>query len=54
MNLFRKVFKDSKPIIGMVHLQPLPGAPGYKGDLEAVYEAALYDLKALSKHSPNA
>lgn len=54
MNLFRKVFKDSKPIIGMVHLQPLPGAPGYKGDLEAVYEAALYDLKALINGGANA
>ena len=47
MNLFRKIFKDKKPVIGMVHLKPLPGAPGYEGDLEKVYEAALYDLKAL-------
>jgi len=47
MNLFRKIFGDTKPVIGMVHLKPLPGAPGYCGDLEKVYDAALKDLNAL-------
>ena len=44
MNRFRKIFGDTKPIIGMVHLKPLPGAPGYGGDLEEVYKAAHEDL----------
>lgn len=47
MNLFNKVFKDKKPIIGMVHLKALPGAPGYEGEIEKIYDAALKDLKAL-------
>ena len=37
-----------KPIIGMVHLWPLPGAPGYDlYGMEAVIEHALQDAKAL-------
>ncbi len=54
MSLFEKIFKDTKPIIGMVHLRPLPGAPGYCGDLEKVYEEALADLKALERGGANA
>lgn len=33
----------SHPVIGMVHLQPLPGSPGFKGDLAVVIEAAVAD-----------
>lgn len=33
------------PIIGMVHLRPLPGSPRYSGDLDAVIEAATADAK---------
>ncbi len=33
----------------MVHLLPLPGSPRYNGDLDAVYDAAIKDLKALEK-----
>ena len=44
MTTVQKIFGDKKPIIGMVHLKPLPGSPGYGGDLEAVYRAALADL----------
>ena len=35
------------PVIGMVHLRPLPGSPGWDGDLEAVERAALVDAEAL-------
>lgn len=35
------------PLIGMVHLLPLPGAPGWGGDLAAVEAAALADADAL-------
>lgn len=35
------------PLIGMVHLGPLPGAPRYGGDLDAVIRAALRDAEAL-------
>ena len=36
-----------KPVIGVVHLQPLPGAPLYKGDFGKVLERALKDAEAL-------
>ncbi len=35
------------PVIGMVHLRPLPGSPGWAGDLSAVEEAALTDTENL-------
>lgn len=36
------------PLIGMVHLGPLPGAPSFRGDLDGLVEAALADAEALS------
>jgi len=39
----------SRPIIGMVHLLPLPGTPGYGGSLAAVLDAALADARALDE-----
>ena len=38
-----------KQIIGVVHLLPLPGSPGWAGDLDAVIESALHDAEALAK-----
>lgn len=48
----KEMFGVEKPIIGMVHLLPLPGAPGYdfvEGacGMEAVIEHALRDAEAL-------
>jgi len=37
------------PVIGMVHLHPLPGAPGWVSDLHAVETAALADAVALAE-----
>jgi membrane complex biogenesis BtpA family protein len=48
---FRKVFGDKKPIVGMVHLDALPGAPLFdeaKG-VEAIIAGARKDLLALQK-----
>jgi hypothetical protein len=39
-----KLFEGA--VIGMVHLLPLPGSPGYRG-MEALVEAALHDADAL-------
>jgi len=36
-----------KPIVGMVHLPALPGAPKFDGDFEAVRAAALRDARRL-------
>ncbi len=44
---FRRVFGPGKPVIAMVHLAALPGAPLYGGDVEAIVEGARADLRAL-------
>src|SRR6056297_1228943 len=41
------LFDGTQPIIGMVHLDPLPGAPKATGDLSAVVEAAVRDAERL-------
>ncbi len=43
-----QIFQTKKPIIGMVHLPPLPGAPTYDGKgLDGVIEYALAETKKL-------
>lgn len=43
-------FDVSHPIIGVVHLRPLPGAPSYDGEsLEEVYAAGVRDAKTLAE-----
>lgn len=41
------VLDREKPIIGMVHLKPLPGTPDFAGDFEAVVARAVEDAQAL-------
>jgi hypothetical protein len=36
----------AKALIGVVHLRPLPGAPRWAGDFEAILEAAVRDARA--------
>lgn len=40
-------FGRSQPIIGMVHLQALPGAPKFDGDRAAILDRARADARAL-------
>ena len=40
---------ERKPLIGMVHLKPLPGSYRYEGDLDDVIESALRDAKTIEK-----
>lgn len=49
MTLFKSLFPDTKPVIGMVHLGALPGSPLYddKAGLEGLVTAARADLRAL-------
>lgn len=42
------VFGSARPIIGMVHLPPLPGSPRFDGDREYVHEVARRDAAALA------
>ena len=38
---------DRAALVGMVHLLPLPGSPGWRGDMAAVLSAARRDAEAL-------
>ncbi len=42
-------FGVPRPVIGMVHLRPLPGAPRYRGGLDDVLEHALRDAHTLAE-----
>lgn len=43
-----ELFTESKPIIGVIHLAPLPGAPRYDGaTVDSIYEAAVEDARRL-------
>ncbi|MYG91819.1 MAG: hypothetical protein F4196_02825, partial [Acidimicrobiia bacterium] len=43
------VFDQPKPIIGVIHLPPLPGAPRYDGQpVEVIYAAGVADAVAMS------
>lgn len=35
-----KLFNINKPVVGMIHVQALPGTPKYKGNIKAVIEKA--------------
>ncbi|MEA4912781.1 MAG: BtpA/SgcQ family protein [Oscillospiraceae bacterium] len=48
MASFHTLFK-TKPLIGMIHLLPLPGSPDYGGSMQQVLDAAMEDLGALER-----
>jgi len=46
----REIFKNNKPVIGMVHLRPLPGSPLYNPiemDIKKITEIAVDEAKKL-------
>lgn len=45
--VLEELFSVEKPIIGMIHLKPLPGSPMGTVSVEEVFEAALRDAEAL-------
>jgi len=45
----RHLWPESKPLIGMVHLLPLPGSPSWAGSMDAVMDRALADATALTR-----
>ncbi|MFZ1470740.1 MAG: BtpA/SgcQ family protein [Paracoccaceae bacterium] len=49
MTKFATLFPGIKPVIAMVHLNPMPGTPLYDADagIEGIYQGALKDLAAL-------
>ena len=47
-NALKELFKNPKPIIAMIHLPPLPGAPRYRGaSVEEIIDYALRDADLL-------
>lgn len=49
MENFKKVFKVNKPIIGMIHLDPLPGTPKYKNNNNEIISKALEEAEIYKK-----
>ncbi len=43
------IWPDIKPLIGMVHLLPLPGAPRWDGSMDAALDRAALDARALQE-----
>jgi len=55
LNSLKDLFGVDKPIIGMVHLWPLPGSPGYAGHgMQAILDHAQRDAEALLEGGVNA
>lgn len=46
--MLQELFGTNKPVIGVVHLLPLPGSHRYAGDMEAVFERAEQEAAALT------
>lgn len=46
--LFRDIFGSGKILIGVIHLGPLPGSPGYRGSLKPVIESAAGDARIMA------
>src|SRR3954471_23742957 len=47
---FTDLFGARKPLIGVLHLLPLPGAPLYDGNIDRVYDQALSELAIFRQH----
>src|SRR5262245_55144545 len=43
-----RIFSNARPVVGMVHLLPLPGAPNARS-MREIRAAALADAKALAR-----
>ncbi len=48
---FNHLFQNPTPVIACIHLQALPGAPLYDGNLETVYETALNEAKIYQENN---
>lgn len=50
MQGFRKVFARKTSVIGMIHVDPLPGTPCYKpGSFDAMIEKAKHEASLYAK-----
>ncbi len=44
-----KIFGRAKALIGMVHLDPMPGSPLFQGDVNSIIKKALFDAQILTE-----
>ena len=53
MSRFKTIFASARvcPVIGVIHLPPLPGAPDYDGDMPDIINRALADFQIYQDHS---
>lgn len=49
MKKYGDLFANQKPVIGVIHLLALPGAPLYDGNLNAVYDQALQEVEIFKR-----
>lgn len=49
MQKFKSIFKKEKPIIGMIHVQALPGTPRHKLESSYIIEEALKEARIYKK-----
>lgn len=47
---FKRVFQSRLPVIGCIHLLPLPGSPLYAGNMDQIFDRALEDLSVYAKN----
>lgn len=47
---FKSLFTTKIPVIGVIHLPALPGAPGYDGDMSRIYEQAMVEADILTQN----
>jgi uncharacterized protein len=45
----KSLFTSGQPLIGVVHVRPLPGSPRWQGDLKSILKAAIFDAKAYER-----
>jgi len=51
---FQHEFGAEKPILGVVHVQSLPGSPNYGGSLESIVDRAIQDAEAFAEGGAHA
>jgi membrane complex biogenesis BtpA family protein len=49
MNRFKEIFQAAKPLIGVLHLAPLPGSPGFADGVPAIRERAIREAGCLTE-----
>lgn len=53
ISMLQELFGTNKPVIGVIHLLPLPGSHRYAGDMESVFERAEQEAAALASGGVN-